>query len=177
MEVHGLEPLTDGRVFLRNDALYQLVRTNMDNPEDANPQETHIDEAVYQQYQRNIQGYLEDADQQFSYPDVAYQRKLTDVSLYAESDFLQVKIYCIGTVVTTEPPEAAASLIAGGGFVDSALQLHEDGNGSDNFMVCADGHCVGFVGWEFAEQLDAFQTQEELVAAVESQGRMFPPEA
>lgn len=168
VEIRGGDHLPQGHAWVEDAPLYQLVRTMMDTPDG------EIDQAAYELYKAEVDGYLADLPAYYSTIDADIHRELTRFSLEAESERLNAQLYLIGCVCIVDPPEKAGQLLAGGAYIDSQMRVAEDGNGAYNILVAVDGRAVGFTGWESLEygSLDQFETKEELIETVE-RGRLW----
>lgn len=161
VEVFGGDNLPDGRIWVEDKALYQLIRTMMDTPDG------EIDQRAYEAYKDSVDSYLAQAP---DYVDgVTARRELIGFTLEAENEKLGAEVYTINDVCIVDPPEKAPQLLAGGAYVDSRLRIHGDGEAEQNNLVVVDGQPVGFVSWEFLNHggLDQFSAKEELIAAVQ----------
>lgn len=150
--------LTGERIVVESPELYQIVRTSMDTP----PKD--IDMAVYEAYQETI-------DRKFLAPrdygdDITATAELTALYLASEKAEWGVKVYCVGTAVTVDPPEKAPLFLAGGAYVDSRLRIH--GVNWQNHLVTADGESVGLCSWEsvMPEALARYESGEAFLAHI-----------
>lgn len=138
VEIWGGDQVAEGRLWVEDEALYQLVRTAMDTPDGT------IDPAVYETYRDEVDGYL--AGISAFWEGVSTRQVLIGLQQVDQEAVPGVVVYAISSVCITDPPEQAIHLLAGGAYVDSRLRIH--GVGEDNLLVVAEGTPVGFVSWE-----------------------------
>lgn len=167
VEVFGGSNLPDGTLWVEDAPLYQLVRTVNDTPD------SEIDQAAYEVYRTEVDGYLADMPAYYSGIGADVHRELTGFTLAERNERLDAEVYRIACVCIVDPPETGKvmQLLAGGAYIDSQMRVHEDGNGVNNLLVAVDGQPIGFTGWENLEygSLDFFETREALIEAVRSE--------
>lgn len=163
VEIQGGENQSYGSVFVEDEALYNLVRTSMDIPENL---EKGIDWTVYHTYQNMIDTHLEDRSlaELGERCGISVRNEMTSCWLALEYERLNAKFYCIGNITYVDPPEKARYLLIGGSYIDSQLRVH--GLSSSNILVVIDGEAIGFTSWYTIspeENLEEFSTKDELV--------------
>ena len=173
VEIFGGGRLPSGRVWVKDEALYQRIRTQHDAPAG------EIDETAYAAYREGVEAYL---DQMFPnldemFPDeegIAVSWALTGFREVRARPELDAKVYEVGAVFTVDPPRWAPHIIAGGAYVDSELRIH--GALWANLLVTAGDRALGFKSWEWLDLdggLDQYDTVEALAGDVPRSGEMI----
>lgn len=160
VEVSAGGNLPEGRLCLEDKALYQRLRTQNDKPDG------EIDQEAYAAYRETVDAYLAR-----SLPEkdgVTFTRELTSFRQVAEAPELGALVYCVATVLSSNPPEKVLVTLSGGAYVDS--QLRASGENEQNNLVVVDGVPIGFVSWGWLEfdGLTKYATAEELIATVKT---------
>ena len=137
----------EGRLWVEDEALYQLVRTSMD-------QERAINETYYEKYRDLVDGYYDTRLEELR--DAGYASwELTEflgVIGTTKEDGKGAVAFRMQAAFRTDPPELAPQRIAGGAYVDSQLRVH----GLDwqsVYLVTLDGEPVGIA---FGEEIIDF---------------------
>lgn len=154
VEVNTGSNLPSGRLWLEDEALYQLLRTQ--NDADDGP----IDRDAYDAYHETVDTFL---NQPLKRGDISLIRELIRFKEVDEAPRLGAKLYLLNAVLHADPPEQAPHLISGGEYVDSRLCIHT----YMTYLVVVDGEAVGCVGPFFDGYegwLESFDTKEALIA-------------
>ena len=164
VEVFGGANLPGGRLHLESEALYQLLRTSLDTPDD-------IDQEAYAACKALTDAYYDARLAQVSADGGFVGWELTGFREADEEAALDARAYAISAAFYTDPPEGALRLLAGGMYVDSSLRAH----GLDwqrVYLVTIGGEPSGVLrqDWEGTEAdsdpLGGFTSAEELRAAL-----------
>ena len=164
VEVFGGANLPGGRLHLENEALYQLLRTSLDTPDD-------IDQESYAACKALTDAYYDARLAQVSADGGFVGWELTGFREADDETALDARAYAISAAFYTDPPEGALRLLAGGMYVDSSLRAH----GLDwqrVYLVTIGGEPSGVLrqDWEGTEAdsdpLGGFTSAEELRAAL-----------
>ena len=116
VEFFGGTNVPEGRVWVEDEPLYQLLRTQNDTPD-------NIDQAAYAAHKDTVDGFFNGRLAEVW--DGGYSAwELTYFALEAENKDLDAQVYGLGAVYSTDPPELACQMLAGGAYVDSALRAH-----------------------------------------------------
>ena len=164
VEVFGGANLPGGRLHLESEALYQLLRTSLDTPDD-------IDQEAYAACKALTGAYYDARLAQVSADGGFVGWELTGFREADDETALDARAYAISAAFYTDPPEGALRLLAGGMYVDSSLRAH----GLDwqrVYLVTIGGEPAGVLrqDWEGTEadsdSLGGFASVEELRAAL-----------
>lgn len=167
VEIFGGANLPEGRIHVKDHALYQLIRTMMDTP-DPGVQ----DQAAYDAYESTIADFL--AQSTYTADGSRVRQELTGFFLVAQNTAIGAKLYQVSSVGIVNPPEQAPQLLSGGAYVDSQLRIH--GGVLNNILVVVENTPIGFVNWEWLEidkGLESCHTQEDLFDAVQRSGKLI----
>lgn len=166
--IWGGSALPDGKIYVDDSELYWLVRT-------INDTDAHIDEDALSAYQATIDQYI--AEEQSRINDPAITVELLSVKERVAQSDIGVEVYSIGTVWTSDSPEALLKSMAGGAYFDSQLRLHPGGNSSMSYMLVIDKTPVGFLTWEALEEIESqdFTSGEELLNSIKENPGGFRP--
>lgn len=168
VEVFGGASLPGGRLHLESEALYQLLRTSLDTPDD-------IDQEAYAACKALTDAYYDARLAQVSADGGFVGWELTGFREADEEAALDARAYAISAAFYTDPPEGALRLLAGGMYVDSSLRAH----GLDwqrVYLVTIGGESAGVLrqDWEGTEAdsdpLGGFSSTEALRAALWTPG-------
>ena len=168
VEVFGGANLPGGRLHLESEALYQLLRTSLDTPDD-------IDQEAYAACKALTDAYYDARLAQVSADGGFVGWELTGFREADEEAALDARAYAISAAFYTDPPEGALRLLAGGMYVDSSLRAH----GLDwqrVYLVTIGGESAGVLrqDWEGTEAdsdpLGGFSSTEALRAALWTPG-------
>lgn len=168
VEVFGGANLPGGRLHLEREALYQLLRTSLDTPDD-------IDQEAYAACKALTDAYYDARLAQVSADGGFVGWELTGFREADEEAALDARAYAISAAFYTDPPEGALRLLAGGMYVDSSLRAH----GLDwqrVYLVTIGGESAGVLrqDWEGTEAdsdpLGGFSSTEALRAALWTPG-------
>ena len=168
VEVFGGANLPGGRLHLESEALYQLLRTSLDTPDD-------IDQEAYAACKALTDAYYDARLAQVSADGGFVGWELTGFREADEEAALDARAYAISAAFYTDPPEGALRLLAGGMYADSSLRAH----GLDwqrVYLVTIGGEPAGVLrqDWEGTEAdsdpLDGFSSTEALWAALWTPG-------
>ena len=168
VEVFGGANLPGGRLHLESEALYQLLRTSLDTPDD-------IDQEAYAACKALTDAYYDARLAQVSADGGFVGWELTGFREADEEAALDARAYAISAAFYTDPPEGALRLLAGGMYVDSSLRAH----GLDwqrVYLVTIGGEPAGVLrqDWEGTEAdsdpLGGFSSTEALWAALWTPG-------
>ena len=159
--IWGGSALPDGKIYVDDSELYWLVRT-------INDSDAHIDEDALSAYQATIEQYIGYEQSRINNPAITVE--LLSVKERFERSDIGVEVYSIGTVWTSDTPEALLKSMAGGAYIDSELRLHPDGNSSLSYMLVIDKTPVGFLSWEVLEEIESqdFTSGEELLNSIKA---------
>lgn len=170
VEVSGLENLPGGTVYLKNQELYQLVRTSHDY-------EGFINETYYEKYRDIVDGYFDSRLAEVS--DAGYVSwqlsEFLGVLGTTKQDGKGVVAFRMKAAYRTDPPELAPDRIAGGAYVDSQLLVH--GLDFQNvYLVTLDGEPMGIAfGDDIIDFIDDHWGQDvdpaELQAVIDASAR------
>ena len=155
--------LPDGRIWVEDEALYQMLRTMNDGSESI---DTTIETDAYNKYEAAIDAFI-GKPMPHEMEGIAATRQLTSFTRADSKPSIGAEFYTIGYVINIEPKEKAPYYLAGGAYVDSQLRVHWDGSDS-NILVVIDGEAVGFVNpmWLYLDGgLEACDTREDLLKA------------
>ena len=155
--------LPDGRIWVKDEALYQLLRTMNDGAEGI---DTTIDTDAYNKYEPAIDAFI-GKPMPHEMEGVTATRQLTSFTKADSKPSIGAELYTIGYVINIDPIEKAPYYLAGGAYVDSQLRVHWDGSDS-NILVVIDGEAVGFVNpmWLYLDSgFDHCETREDLLKA------------
>ena len=164
VEVFGGANLPGGRLHLESEALYQLLRTSLDTPDD-------IDQEAYAACKALTDAYYDARLAQVSADGGFVGWELTGFREADDEAALDARAYAISAAFYTDPPEGALRLLAGGMYADSSLRAH----GLDwqrVYLVTIGGEPAGVLrqDWEGTEadsdSLGGFASAEELRAAL-----------
>lgn len=157
--VWGGSALPDGKIYVDDSELYWLVRT-------INDSDAHIDEDALSAYQAAIEQYIAYEQSRINNPAITVE--LLSVKERVNRSDIGVEVYTIGTVWTSDTPEALLKSMAGGAYIDSELRLHPDGNSSLSYMLVIDKTPVGFLSWEVLEEIESqdFTSGEDLLNSI-----------
>ena len=164
VEIFGGSNLPQGRVHLEDEALYQLIRTSCDTPDD-------IDQEAYAACRELTDAYYDARLAQVGESGFV-SWELTCFREEDQASALDAKAYTIGAAFRTEPPERAPHLLAGGAYVDSQLRVH----GLDwqaTYLVTIGGQPAGVLRLgepPAGSPLDGFDSTEALRAALWTPG-------
>lgn len=166
--IWGGSALPDGKIYVDDSELYWLVRT-------INDSDAHIDEDALSAYQAAIDQYI--VEEQICIHDPSITAELLSVKECFERSDIGVEVYSIGTVWTSDSPEALLKGMAGGAYIDSELRLHPDGNSSMSYMLVINKTPVGFLSWEVLEEIESqdFASGEELLNSIKANTGGFRP--
>ena len=166
--VWGGSALPDGKIYVDDSELYWLVRT-------INDSDAHIDEDALSAYQAAIEQYIAYEQSRINNPAITVE--LLSVKERVNRSDIGVEVYSIGTVWTSDTPEALLKSMAGGAYIDSELRLHPDGNSSLSYMLVIDKTPVGFLSWEVLEEIESqdFASGEELLNSIKENPGGFRP--
>ena len=168
VEVFGGANLPGGRLHLESEALYQLLRTSLDTPDD-------IDQEAYAACKALTDAYYDARLAQVSADGGFVGWELTGFREADDEAALDARAYAISAAFYTDPPEGALHLLAGGMYVDSSLRAH----GLDwqrVYLVTIGGEPAGVLrqDWEGTEAdsdpLGGFSSTEALWAALWTPG-------
>ena len=168
VEVFGGANLPGGRLHLESEALYQLLRTSLDTPDD-------IDQEAYAACKALTDAYYDARLAQVSADGGFVGWELTGFREADEEAALDARAYAISAAFYTDPPEGALRLLAGGMYADSSLRAH----GLDwqrVYLVTIGGEPAGVLrqDWEGTEAdsdpLGGFSSTEALWAALWTPG-------
>ena len=168
VEVFGGANLPGGRLHLESEALYQLLRTSLDTPDD-------IDQEAYAACKALTDAYYDARLAQVSADGGFVGWELTGFREADDETALDARAYAISAAFYTDPPEGALRLLAGGMYVDSSLRAH----GLDwqrVYLVTIGGEPAGVLrqDWEGTEAdsdpLGGFSSTEALWAALWTPG-------
>lgn len=175
VEVFGGANLPGGRLHLENEALYQLLRTSMDTPDDL-----LADPASYAPYQDAIAAHLDRVcasawDGRYTSWDIVEFAREDGWTGFADGSALEV--YWVKSAFRTEPPEDAAQLLAGGMYVDSQLRAY--GLDANPLLVVAvppegEPYPLAFVPWDWWGELPlaGLDTLEEAIPVLDQAGEL-----
>lgn len=166
--IWGGSALPDGKIYVDNSELYWLVRT-------INDTDAYIDQDVLSAYQVTIEQYIAEEQSRINNPAITVE--LLSLKERVDRSDIDVDVYTIGTVWTSDTPEALLKSMAGGAYFDSELRLHPDGNSSMSYMLVIDKTPVGFLTWEALEEIESqeFTSGEELLNSIKDNTRSFSP--
>jgi len=141
--------------WMKDEALYQLIRTSMDTPDGP------IDEVAYTKYQSTIDLFVNSFAT--SPAGITRQPQLNKFYLCAENTALNAQAYAVDVLGIVTPAEKAYVLLAGGQYVDSQLRIHS--LNSDSCLVVLDGQVKGFYSREWVEDnLASYESKLDLLA-------------
>ena len=175
VEVFGGANLPGGRLHLESEALYQLLRTSMDTPDDL-----LADPASYAPYQDAIAAHLDRVcasawDGRYTSWDIVEFAREDGWIGFADGSALEV--YWVKSAFRTEPPEDAAQLLAGGMYVDSQLRAY--GLDANPLLVVAvppegEPYPLAFVPWDWWGELPlaGLDTLEEAIPVLDQAGEL-----
>lgn len=164
VEVFGGANLPGGRLHLESEALYQLLRTSLDTPDD-------IDQEAYAACKALTDAYYDARLAQVSADGGFVGWELTGFREADEEAALDARAYAISAAFYTDPPEGALRLLAGGMYVDSSLRAH----GLDwqrVYLVTIGGEPAGVLRQDWTgttadnDPLGGFTSVEDLRAAL-----------
>ena len=164
----GLHPAGANRVVVNDAALYEFVRTSMDDPA-----AERIDAEPLARYRELVDLHL--ADVPHYGEGVTVERELISFYPVDEKKEIGAVIYCMDSVLNVTPREKAPYLLAGGAYVDSELRVH--GIGAPELLVTVDGQAVGYTNWEWLEfdgGLESVSTVAELLNIVAPLASRYP---
>lgn len=119
VEVSGRDGLPAGTLYLKNQELYQLIRTSRDY-------EGFINETYYEKYQDIVDGYFDSRLEEVK--DAGYVSwelsEFLGVLGTTKQDGKGIVAFRMNAAFSTDPPELAPDRIAGGAYVDSQLRVH-----------------------------------------------------
>ncbi len=164
VQIFGGSNLPREMVLVKDEALYQLIRTGLDT------EPAPIDQAAYRKWQSIVDAWL--AERSFDGDGVSVKRELTGFYLTREELALGAEFYLIESVGVVTPAEKAPSLLAGGAYVDSDLCIHYDGS-ENNILVLIDGEAAGFTSWMWLDidrGLDRCATRDDLRRCLTTEG-------
>ena len=168
VEVFGGANLPGGRLHLESEALYQLLRTSLDTPDD-------IDQEAYAACKALTDAYYDARLAQVSADGGFVGWELTGFREADDEAALDARAYAISAAFYTDPPEGALRLLAGGMYADSSLRAH----GLDwqrVYLVTIGGEPAGVLrqDWEGTtadnDPLGGFTSVEDLRAALWTPG-------
>ncbi len=168
VEVFGGANLPGGRLHLESEALYQLLRTSLDTPDD-------IDQESYAACKALTDAYYDARLAQVSADGGFVGWELTGFREADEEAALDARAYAISAAFYTDPPEGALHLLAGGMYVDSSLRAH----GLDwqrVYLVTIGGEPAGVLRQDWTgttadnDPLGGFTSVEDLRAALWTPG-------
>ena len=168
VEVFGGASLPGGRLHLESEALYQLLRTSLDTPDD-------IDQEAYAACKALTDAYYDARLAQVSADGGFVGWELTGFREADEEAALDARAYAISAAFYTDPPEGALRLLAGGMYVDSSLRAH----GLDwqrVYLVTIGGEPAGVLRQDWTgttadnDPLGGFTSVEDLRAALWTPG-------
>ena len=168
VEVFGGANLPGGRLHLESEALYQLLRTSLDTPDD-------IDQEAYAACKALTDAYYDARLAQVSADGGFVGWELTGFREADEEAALDARAYAISAAFYTDPPEGALRLLAGGMYVDSSLRAH----GLDwqrVYLVTIGGEPAGVLRQDWTgttadnDPLGGFTSVEDLRAALWTPG-------
>ena len=175
VEVFGGANLPGGRLHLESEALYQLLRTSLDTPDDL-----LADPASYAPYQDAIAAHLDRVcasawDGRYTSWDILEFAREDGWTGFADGSALEV--YWVKSAFRTEPPEDAAQLLAGGMYVDSQLRAY--GLDANPLLVVAvppegEPYPLAFVPWDWWGELPlaGLDTLEEAIPVLDQAGEL-----
>ena len=175
VEVFGGANLPGGRLHLESEALYQLIRTSLDTPE-----ELLAAPASYAPYQEAIAAHLDQVcasswDGRYTSWDIVEFAR--EDGWLGFTDGSRLEIYWVKSAFRTNPPEDAVQLLAGGMYVDS--QLRAFGLDAAPLLVVAvppEGapYPLAFVPWDWWGELPlaGLNTLEEAVPLLAQAGEL-----
>ena len=164
VEVFGGANLPGGRLHLEREALYQLLRTSLDTPDD-------IDQEAYAACKALTDAYYDARLAQVSADGGFVGWELTGFREADDEAALDARAYAISAAFYTDPPEGALRLLAGGMYVDSSLRAH----GLDwqrVYLVTIGGEPAGVLRQDWTgttadnDPLGGFTSVEDLRAAL-----------
>lgn len=168
VEVFGGANLPGGRLHLEREALYQLLRTSLDTPDD-------IDQEAYAACKALTDAYYDARLAQVSADGGFVGWELTGFREADDEAALDARAYAISAAFYTDPPEGALHLLAGGMYVDSSLRAH----GLDwqrVYLVTIGGEPAGVLRQDWTgttadnDPLGGFTSVEDLRAALWTPG-------
>ena len=168
VEVFGGANLPGGRLHLESEALYQLLRTSLDTPDD-------IDQEAYAACKALTDAYYDARLAQVSADGGFVGWELTGFREADDEAALDARAYAISAAFYTDPPEGALRLLAGGMYVDSSLRAH----GLDwqrVYLVTIGGEPAGVLRQDWTgttadnDPLGGFTSVEDLRAALWTPG-------
>lgn len=166
--IWGGSALPDGKIYVDDSELYWLVRS-------INDTDAYIDQDALSAYQATIDQYIAKEQSRINNPAITVE--LLSVKERVDRSDIGVKVYTIGTVWTSDTPEALLKSMAGGSYIDSELRLHPDGKSSMSYMLVIDKTPVGFLTWEALEEIESqdFTSGEELLNSIKDNTGSFSP--
>lgn len=168
VEVFGGANLPGGRLHLESEALYQLLRTSLDTPDD-------IDQEAYAACKALTDAYYDARLAQVSADGGFVGWELTGFREADDEAALDARAYAISAAFYTDPPEGALRLLAGGMYADSSLRAH----GLDwqrVYLVTIGGEPAGVLRQDWTgttadnDPLGGFTSVEDLRAALWTPG-------
>lgn len=165
--IWGGNAFPNGKFYVEDNELYWIVRS-------INDTDSSIDEVVLSTYQNVIEQYI--AEEQSHIENSAITVELLSVKEQIDINDIGVKVYTIGTVWTSDSPEELFKCMAGGGYIDSELRLHPDGNSSKPNLLVIDGTAMGYLSWGCLEEtnmLQDFNSSEELLNGIQDVKQWF----
>lgn len=165
--IQGGNAFPEGKFYTDDSELYWLVRS-------VNDSDSSIDEAALSAYQDTIDQYIADEQSRIANPSVKVE--LSSVKKQLERDDIGVKVFSIGTVLTSDSPEELLEYLSGGGYFDSELRLHPDGNSAMPNMLVVNETPVGFLSWEALDEIESnqdFNSGEELMNNIKNNKAWF----
>lgn len=170
VRVSGGTNLPENEAFFSDEGLYNLLRTIMDSPDD-------IDEVARNEYLDDINCYIEDEARRI---DSSLNIELSTFKRLVDRADIDTYVYTIGTVMTTEPAENITNYIAGGGYIDSRLRLHPDGDATMSNMLVINKIPVGYVSWDCLEATNYFKyfkSNQEILDSIKGTQQWYLPMA
>lgn len=152
VRITGSEGLPLSELWVEDETLYDLVRTCMDTPDGP------IDTAAYAKYQSAVDALIADLP---TVTGLTVQQELNAFYLLAENGDLNAQVYQMSLLRTTDPPEKAWVLLAGGQYLDSRLRIHGD---TVSCLVTVDGEAVGLWHLDGSEGNDPAAVQSRLAS-------------
>lgn len=165
--IWGEDAFPDGKFYVADSELYWLVRS-------VNDYDSYIDKTALSAYQDTIDKYIANAQSHIKNP--AVKVELSTVKEQLERDEIGVKVFTIGTILTSNSPKELLEYMSGGAFFDSKLRLHPDGNSTMSNMLVINETPVGFISWEALDEIESsqnFSSSDELLDSIKDNQAWF----
>lgn len=167
--IWGGDAFPKGKCYIVDSDLYWLIRS-------INDSNSSIDEATLSTCQDAINKYIANEQNQCGNPDISVE--LLSLEKQFSRSNIGVDVYTIGTVWTSESPEELLKYMTGGGYFDSQLRLHPDGNSVKSNMLLINEKPVGFISWDALSEIESrqdFSSGEALLESIKSNKAWFTP--